>query len=73
MHHVQHKRSLSAHLTKGEFQSLDIDGQIEKPTNSVSDGLSTLKATVKHREPSLDTEAAYMLSGGFGGHGVAPV
>ncbi|KAL9069901.1 MAG: hypothetical protein Q9161_005215 [Pseudevernia consocians] len=44
-----------------------------KPTITVLDDLSKIEATAKRRTLSLDTEAVYLLTGGFGGLGMALV
>ena len=73
IHPVQHIASLPAYRIDREFQSLKTNGQIEKPTITVFDDLSKIEATAERRILSLDTEAAYLLTGGFGGLGMALV
>ena len=63
IHPVQHIASPPACRIDREFQSLKTNGQIEKPTITVFDDLSTIEATAKRRTLSLDTEAAYLLTG----------
>ena len=73
IHPVQHIASLPAYRIDREFQSLITNGQIGKPTITIFDDLSKIEATAKRRTLSLDTEAVYLLTGGFGGLGMALV
>ena len=73
IHPIQHIVSLPAYRIDREFQSLKIDRPIEIPTSTASDDLSKVKASVKRRELSLDMEAAYLLTGGLEGLGMALV
>ena len=49
------------------------DTPIEIPTSTASDDLAKVEASVNRQELSLDMEAAYLLTGGFGGLGMALV
>lgn len=73
LHPIEHRVPLTRYRGDCKAQCLKVNGDIENPTVTACSDMMKIEASPRHKTLTLDAEAAYLLTGGFGGLGMALV